>query len=361
MESRQYRFNNSTLTIIIGDIIQSKAEVIVSSDDTGISMGGGVAGQIKRAGGNAIQADAQKKCPGELGDVIVSTAGSLEHQKFIFHSLTINDENRYEIYRGLMTHPEDVQEYIIIHSVDKCFRLMHVLGLKSIAFPCIGSGSAHIPFLKAVTLMADAISANLCSTQKPMDIELYIYRSDNYFNDIEKYIELFEIFAVRSALAMQSSGSTLVGAQKSVATQSINPSEMNHKVFISYSRSDSDKESVSAIRAILDEQAIPYWIDIKGIYSGDNYKDVIVDAIDASDAVLFISSENSNASINVVREMGYAVRQGKKIIPVLLDDTPYAKSIRLDIADIDNIRFNNDEATKSKLLTSIAYALSKSV
>ena len=158
---------------------------------------------------------------------------------------------------------------------------------------------------------------------------------------------------------MQSSGSTLVGAQKSVATQSINPSEMNHKVFISYSRSDSDKESVSAIRAILDEQAIPYWIDIKGIYSGDNYKDVIVDAIDASDAVLFISSENSNASINVVREMGYAVRQGKKIIPVLLDDTPYAKSIRLDIADIDNIRFNNDEATKAKLLTSIAYALSK--
>ena len=57
--------------------------------------------------------------------------------------------------------------------------------------------------------------------------------------------------------------------------------------------------------------------------------------------------------------MGYAVRQGKKIIPVLLDDTPYAKSIRLDIADIDNIRFNNDEATKAKLLTSIAYALSK--
>ena len=96
MESRQYRFNNSTLTIIIGDIIQSKAEVIVSSDDTGISMGGGVSGQIKRAGGNAIQADAQKKCPGELGDVIVSTAGNLEHQKFIFHSLTINDENRYE-------------------------------------------------------------------------------------------------------------------------------------------------------------------------------------------------------------------------------------------------------------------------
>lgn len=57
--------------------------------------------------------------------------------------------------------------------------------------------------------------------------------------------------------------------------------------------------------------------------------------------------------------MGYAVRQGKKIIPVLLDDTPYAKRIRLDIADIDNIRFNNDEVTKAKLLTSIAYALSK--
>ena len=57
--------------------------------------------------------------------------------------------------------------------------------------------------------------------------------------------------------------------------------------------------------------------------------------------------------------MGYAVRQDKIIIPLLLDDAPYAKSIRLDIADIDQICFTGDEDSKAKLLTSLAYALAR--
>lgn len=42
MVPRKYLFNNSTLSIVFGDITTSKSEVIVSSDDTGISMGGGI-------------------------------------------------------------------------------------------------------------------------------------------------------------------------------------------------------------------------------------------------------------------------------------------------------------------------------
>ena len=34
MESRQYIFNNSTLTVKFGNILDTKAEVIVSSDDS---------------------------------------------------------------------------------------------------------------------------------------------------------------------------------------------------------------------------------------------------------------------------------------------------------------------------------------
>ena len=40
----------------------------------------------------------------------------------------------------------------------------------------------------------------------------------------------------------------------------------------------------------------------------------------------FISSENSNASINVIREIGYAVNMNKPILPLMLDDAPYAKA-----------------------------------
>lgn len=111
MEPRKYQFNNSTLTIVFGDIVTSKAEVIVSSDDTGISMGGGISGCIRRAGGESIRQDAQKKLPAQLGDVVVSTAGTLEHQKFIFHCLTIDHEHKSEVYEGWLSNTEDGEKW----------------------------------------------------------------------------------------------------------------------------------------------------------------------------------------------------------------------------------------------------------
>lgn len=49
--NREYKIHSSTLSICFGDITTSSAEVIVSSDDTLCTMGGGVSGAIKRAGG----------------------------------------------------------------------------------------------------------------------------------------------------------------------------------------------------------------------------------------------------------------------------------------------------------------------
>lgn len=42
MHSRQYTFNKSMLTMKFGNILDSQAEVIVSSDDCYVTMGEGV-------------------------------------------------------------------------------------------------------------------------------------------------------------------------------------------------------------------------------------------------------------------------------------------------------------------------------
>ena len=359
MEPRKYQFNNSTLTIVFGDIMKSESEVIVSSDDTGISMGGGISGCILKAGGEAIRQDAQKKLPAQLGDVVVSTAGALEHQKFIFHCLTIDHEHKAEVYEGRLSNTEDINNYILQHSVDKCFRLMQALDLNSIAFPCIGAGLAHIPLKKVAEVMAEAISANLCRTQKPYEIELYLYDRNHVLTEMD-YIDMFESFAIKSALtryqAQAASGQMPADSISKITDVDIpKREEMQHQVFISYSR--KDEEVVKSIKAILEEYSIPYWIDKEGIFSGENYKEVIVDAIEVAKVIIFVSSANSNASINVVRELGYAVQQRKTIIPVLLDDAQYAKSIRLDIADIDQIEFRDTDQAKKKLVASLAYSL----
>jgi len=365
MISRKYTYNNSTLTIVFGDILESNAEVIVSSDDTGVSMVGGISGAICRAGGECIRTDAQKKLPAQVGDVIVSTAGNLKHQLYVFHCLSVNFEHKKEVFEGRLSNTSDMNNYILQHSVDKCFRLMQALDLHSIAFPCIGAGLAHIPLKQVAENMADVISSNLCKTQKPYEIELYLYESTGFDNDKKMmsemdYIDMFESFAIKAALYLHDTDAEVKrlsndNAVKSpIAVHDIpKREEMDHQVFISYSR--RDVESVNALRDILDRNGISYWIDKEGIFSGENYKEVIVDAIETSKAVVFVSSINSNASINVIRELGYAVKLSRTVIPVVLDDTPYAKSIRLDIADIHQIDFSDKTMAEKELVTSIQY------
>lgn len=144
MEQRTYTFNQSTLTIKFGNILDSQAEVIASSDDCYVTMGGGVSRAILRAGGDTIIKDAQKMVPVPLGDVIATTAGTLEHQKYVFHCITIDKKRRMQIMASQVTE-EDVLNYLLQHAVDKCFQLMQAMELTTIAFPAIGAGAARIP------------------------------------------------------------------------------------------------------------------------------------------------------------------------------------------------------------------------
>lgn len=116
MESRQYTFNKSTLTIRFGNIIESQSEVIVSSDDCYVTMGGGVSRAILRTGGEAIVKDVQKKIPVALGDVAVTTAGAMKKQKYIFHCITIDRERQLQMLESHVT-KEDILDYILEHII----------------------------------------------------------------------------------------------------------------------------------------------------------------------------------------------------------------------------------------------------
>jgi O-acetyl-ADP-ribose deacetylase (regulator of RNase III) len=133
MKNRSYQFGKSRLTIEFGDITSSDAQVMVSSDDYYITMGGGVSASILRAGGQEIMIDASKKVPAKLGEVIVTTAGRLQAQ-YIFHAITIEQHAD----RG------GSAKDIVRNSVSRCFDLLDALGLDSIAFPAIGAGCREV-------------------------------------------------------------------------------------------------------------------------------------------------------------------------------------------------------------------------
>src|SRR5687768_10748765 len=128
MISRSYRVNQSTITLILGDITTSQADVLVSSDDYMLSMGGGVSLAIKEAAGSGYKAATRRMSPARLADIIVTAAGRLP-AKYVFHAITIGPRT-----------DEIAPEAVVRHAVRKAMRLLPQLGCRSIAFPSIGSG-----------------------------------------------------------------------------------------------------------------------------------------------------------------------------------------------------------------------------
>ena len=135
-----------------------------------------------------------------------------------------------------------------------------------------------------------------------------------------------------------------------------------YDVFISYSRRDYVDENnnvikgniISKIKQILIDNNISFWFDEEGIYSGDEFANYIVDAIEKSDVFLFVSTENSNKSEWTSREIAVANSYKKKIIPLKVDNSLYHKSIILYIANLDFIDYQqNPEKSIEKLTSSI--------
>ena len=247
-EARTYNCNASTVTIKFGDITKSTSEVIVSSDDTLLTMSGGVSMAISHAGGESIQKDAQKQLPATIGNVVVSCAGELS-QKHIFHCLTIDDKYLSETWAGLKVEPEDKVDNIIRSCIDRCFQLVNALQISSIAFPIIGSGSAHMPFKTVVGIMAEEIFNQLQDTNRPIEVEVYV------FNDSKQDMNVFgiyEIFAIRSAIAnfiMKQRNNSVKYDRKHIELSQEDMAyyeNPDHDVFISYKREES--ENAFAVR-----------------------------------------------------------------------------------------------------------------
>jgi hypothetical protein len=86
-------------------------------------------------------------------------------------------------------------------------------------------------------------------------------------------------------------------------------------IFISYSRKDIDfaKQIVKALAA----KNLDIWIDWKSIPSGADWLTEIERAIETSECFIFLISPDSIISKVCLDELEYAIRIGKRIIPVL--------------------------------------------
>lgn len=136
---------------------------------------------------------------------------------------------------------------------------------------------------------------------------------------------------------------------------------MKREVFISYSRHDADVVNKFVDR--LEQEGIAVWIDRKGVECGDEFKEVITQAIKDSSVVLFFSSKFSNRSEWTEKEIGMAAKYKKNIIPILLDDSRFNGNIEFDLVNCDFVDYYNSSDTKDtmeRLVHSVKSKLSRS-
>jgi eukaryotic-like serine/threonine-protein kinase len=152
------------LLLIVGDIVNHAAgcEVLVSSDDSRLSMAAGVAGSIRKAAGNKYFESTRHLAPVLPGRVTPSGAGTLPH-RFVFHAITIPEFGSAQSNRRMVPTPDLIRSIL-----GDCFHHAQSLGVRSIAFPLLGTGNAGMDPAVCLQTMVEYISRELQSGMTPL-------------------------------------------------------------------------------------------------------------------------------------------------------------------------------------------------
>jgi O-acetyl-ADP-ribose deacetylase len=141
MISRQV--GTTTLEVVQGDITACAVDAIVNAANNHLWMGAGVAGAIKRQGGQVIEDEAVRQGPIAAGETVVTGGGSLK-ARYVIHAAAMGQD--------LLTNADFIRQ-ATIHSLQRAIDL----GLASIALPALGTGVGGFPIGEAAQVMIEAV------------------------------------------------------------------------------------------------------------------------------------------------------------------------------------------------------------
>jgi O-acetyl-ADP-ribose deacetylase (regulator of RNase III) len=129
-----------------GDIAALEVDAIANAANDRLWMGSGVAGAIKRAGGEEIEREAMQQGPIEVGEAVATGAGRLP-ARWVIHGAVMGQD--------LRTSAELVRQ-----TTESCLRLADELGAESLALPAFGTGVGGFPVDECARIMVGAARAH---------------------------------------------------------------------------------------------------------------------------------------------------------------------------------------------------------
>jgi|SRR5579859_1171948 len=152
------------IVIAQGDLTEMDTDAIVNAANNDLILGGGVSGAIRRKGGDGIQRECNEIGSIPVGFAAITTGGKLK-ARFVIHaaSMRLGGATTAEALRSSSAH---------------CLRIAKERGLKSIAFPAVGTGIAGFPLEECAKIMLREAAEHL-KGETPLETVHFVLFDDD--------------------------------------------------------------------------------------------------------------------------------------------------------------------------------------
>jgi len=160
-----------------GDLTEMESDAIVNAANNDLLLGGGVAGAIRRKGGGQIQRECNEIGSIPIGYAAITSGGDLK-AKHVIHAASMQ--------LGRSTTAEALRR-----STEYALRIATERGLRTIAFPAVGTGIAGFPMKECADIMLQEAVQHLDrgSSLEKIYFVLFDEEATKIFQDVFRYMK----------------------------------------------------------------------------------------------------------------------------------------------------------------------------
>jgi O-acetyl-ADP-ribose deacetylase len=133
------------IDVIAGDIAALEVDAVANAANDHLWMGAGVAGALKRAGGEEIEREAMQQAPIPVGTAIATSGGCLRA--------------RYVVHGAVMGQDLRTNAALVARTTHACLALADELGCRSLALPAFGTGVGGLALEECARVMVEEVRA----------------------------------------------------------------------------------------------------------------------------------------------------------------------------------------------------------
>jgi len=142
------------IVLLQGDLTEMNADAIVNAANNDLQLGGGVAGAIRRKGGESIQRECNAIGSIPVGGAAITGGGKLRARHVIHAaSMQLGGATTARALRSSTAH---------------ALQIAAERGLRTIAFPAVGTGIAGFPIPECARIMLGEVAEHL---KRPTSLE----------------------------------------------------------------------------------------------------------------------------------------------------------------------------------------------